>query len=30
MHGDHTVENNIFERNEVSGVQGYGATGNFG
>ena len=29
VHGDHTVENNVFERNEVSGVQGYGATGNF-
>ena len=29
MHGDHTVEHNIFERNEVSGVQGYGAFGNF-
>ncbi len=29
VHGDHVVEFNIFERNEVSGVQGYGATGTF-
>jgi len=29
VNGDHTVENNIFERNEVSGVQGYGAFGTF-
>eukprot|EP01051_Picozoa_sp_SAG22_P000340 SAG22_NODE_8_length_37215_cov_120.960351_8_plen_311_part_00 len=29
MHGEHTVEHNIFEGNEVSGVQGYGATGIF-
>jgi hypothetical protein len=29
VHGEHTVEHNVFERNEVSGVQGYGATGNF-
>ena len=28
-YGDHTVENNIFERNEVSGVQGYCAFGTF-
>ena len=27
--GEHTVEHNVFERNEVSGVQGYGAFGNF-
>lgn len=29
VNGDHTVENNVFELNEVSGVQGYGAYGNF-
>lgn len=29
MHGEHTVEHNIFENNGVSGAQGYGANGDF-
>ena len=29
VHGDHTVEHNVFELNEVSGVQGYSAYGTF-
>jgi len=29
VHGEHTVEHNVFERNGVSGCQGYGANGDF-
>jgi hypothetical protein len=29
VHGEHTVVHNTFERNQMSGAQGYGATGTF-